>query len=318
MKIILKAILGIAFGGLLLWLAISRVDLRDAATVLESSRTAPLLVALAAYWIGIAIRVLRWQLLLRDIARLSFLQVARALVVGYAVNNVLPARIGELFRVDYLARRFQVARSAALGSVILERVCDGIIAVVLLMAGLNFSRHKFLDSSLGAAAVTGALAIAAALLAIILLVAFRDRLSILRAPWLVSRFEVLVASMSIIHRPVILGVAIYSMAAWCLEAIAVRFVLSAFSIELAVGELCLVFGAAALSTLLPSAPGYVGSLQVAFVIAFSAIGIAPVLAIVSSTATQIFLFGSITIVGLTVLMSDHLLGAASFLKRDAS
>jgi uncharacterized protein (TIRG00374 family) len=318
MKHVLTAILGVAFGGVLLWFAISTVDLADAATVLASSRTTPLLAALAAYWIAITIRILRWQLLLREIAPLAFFQVARALVVGYAINNVLPARIGELFRVDYLARRFRVGRSAALGSVILERLFDGLVAVAVLIVGLSFLRLKFLDSPLGAVAVTGTLVIAVALLAIILLVSFRGRLSISRAPWLLSRVEVLLSSMSVIHRPVILTVAIYSVAAWCMEAIAFRFVVSAFSIELAVGELCLVFGAAALSTLLPSAPGYVGSLQVAFVLAFSAIGIAPVFAVVSSTAVQIVLLGSMTIVGLTVLISDHLLGAASFLRRDTS
>jgi len=54
--------------------------------------------------------------------------VLQALLVGYAVNGALPARLGELFRADYLSRRSSRAprrsrRSSSSGCSISWRRC---------------------------------------------------------------------------------------------------------------------------------------------------------------------------------------------------
>jgi uncharacterized membrane protein YbhN (UPF0104 family) len=67
----------------------------------------------------------------------------------------------------------------------------------------------------------------------------------------------------------------------------------------------LIFGAGAFATLLPSAPGYLGSLQAAFVLSFSALGIPPDVAILLATAAQLLLFGSVTVAGLGILSVNH-------------
>ena len=60
-------------------------------------------------------------------------------------------------------------------------------------------------------------------------------------------------------------------------------------------------GAASLSTLVPTAPGYLGTYQLIFVIAMTAFGFSTSVGIVTSTAIQIVLFGSVTIAGMIVL-----------------
>ena len=78
-------------------------------------------IAVAVYWTAIAIRVSRWRLLLSQTKLLTNRQVGRSLIIGYTVNNLLPARLGELFRVDFVRREYGVPRSAvACGSVILK------------------------------------------------------------------------------------------------------------------------------------------------------------------------------------------------------
>ena len=52
-------------------------------------------------------------MLLSTVTPLAFGQVWRVLIVGYAVNNLLPARLGELFRADYLHRRCAVSPTRA-------------------------------------------------------------------------------------------------------------------------------------------------------------------------------------------------------------
>src|SRR4029078_8341536 len=70
----------------------------------------------------LSFRGLRWQRLLRPIARVRSPSMLGSLLVGYAANNVLPARLGELVRSHYLGDREGVRRAAALGAVVVERV----------------------------------------------------------------------------------------------------------------------------------------------------------------------------------------------------
>ena len=60
----------------------------------------------------------------------------RSLLVGYGVNTLLPARLGELFRAEFFKRSYGVTRSVGLASVALERLLDGVIVVACLAAGL--------------------------------------------------------------------------------------------------------------------------------------------------------------------------------------
>ena len=88
------------------------------------------------------------------------------------------------------------------------------------------------------------------------------------------------------------------------------FVMSGFGVKIGVAGLSLICGLATFSTLLPSAPGYVRSLQAAFVLAFAALGLEPVLGLLSATAAQLLLFGR-HVVGLFMLFTGHVRNAAS-------
>ena len=52
-------------------------------------------------------------------------------VVGYAANNVLPARAGDAVRVFLMAPRAQTSKKAVLGTLLAERLLD--IAVILTL-----------------------------------------------------------------------------------------------------------------------------------------------------------------------------------------
>ena len=53
--------------------------------------------------------------------------------------------------------------------------------------------------------------------------------------------------------------------------------------------------------LLPNAPGYAGSVQLAFVMSLGASGVAPVPALAASVVYQALMIGPVVIVGLAVL-----------------
>jgi hypothetical protein len=314
MKLAARVVFGLALGAAFLWLAVSQVDMEGAAAALEQARAGPMLAAVVIYWFAIGLRTVRWRTLLNCSASLTFDQVAQSLIIGYAINNILPARLGELFRVDFVRRQYGVARSAVLGSIIVERLADGLIAISLLLLGLTLLDLKSDHSALVTAAYLAAAGIVGVSIGLYIALFKRHWLPV-RFRWLSERLEILTGAVTALGWLQLAQLVVLSLMVWTLEALAVWLIIWAFGMALTFTELCLVFGSAALSTLIPSAPGYLGSLQAAFVLSFSALGIATLPGLLSATVTQLLLFGSITLVGLTMLFAKHLQGALVSLVR---
>ena len=317
MKLAVNAILGLAFGVFLLWLTISQVDIGQAKLALAKARYGPLAIAIACYWVAIAIRISRWRLLLSETKQLTYGEVGRSLIVGYTVNNLLPARLGELFRVDLVRREYGVARSAVLGSVIMERLADAIAVMGVLSFGLAFATTKGDPSAIVLIAVTAAASIGVVGIGLGAVVFWREQLLRGRFRWLSERLEILSRSITALSPRMLISIAVMTAAIWVLEMLAVALVVSGFGVVVGVAGLGLICGSAVFSTLLPSAPGYVGSLQAAFVLSFAALGLEPVVGLLSATATQILLLGPLTVVGLCLLFAGHLRGAASLISKGA-
>lgn len=122
---------------LLIW------TLRDVqpAELLEQLRGAHLGLLLLAALVATAIfplRALRWQVLLEPIApTLRFRDAWRAVAIGMMINNVLPARAGELARAYALSRETKaVPFTSALTSIALDRVFDALVVFALMFGAM--------------------------------------------------------------------------------------------------------------------------------------------------------------------------------------
>ncbi len=90
------------------------------------------LVLAAVYLFGYQVRGLRSLFLLPG---LRFSQALGGVFVGYAANNVLPARLGEVVRAHVVGKSAGIKRTVAFSSVLVERIFDGSAIVVLLLIG---------------------------------------------------------------------------------------------------------------------------------------------------------------------------------------
>ena len=126
---------GLVLGGLFLWLAVRHIDRGEVATALRQMDGTWLIAGITAYLAAIAMRCLRWGILLRAADNVKWRHAAEALLTGFAANYLLPGRVGELFRADYARRVFNMSRFTSLGTIIVERVCDGIVLVCALWIG---------------------------------------------------------------------------------------------------------------------------------------------------------------------------------------
>src|SRR5262249_17238085 len=70
------------------------------------------------------------------------------LLVGYAANNLLPARLGELVRADFVGRRYQISRLAVVGTIVVERLFDVVVFIGFIFAGIA-ALHTTGDARIG-------------------------------------------------------------------------------------------------------------------------------------------------------------------------
>jgi uncharacterized protein (TIRG00374 family) len=83
-------------------------------------------------------RTLRWGSLLSGLERVSFRRLNDASAIGFMMLLVLPFRLGEFARPYLIARRSKIRRSAAMTTVVLERITDGVFVALFLWALLFF------------------------------------------------------------------------------------------------------------------------------------------------------------------------------------
>ena len=298
------ALFGTALGATFLWLSIGHIDGDELRRSLTEFSFAPIGIALALYWTALGLRVVRWSGLLRQIGFVRTHHVAETLIIGYAVNNVLPTRLGELFRADYAKRRFGFSRTTILGSILIERMLDLCVIALLLVTGLVFAeigggsgvREQFEYVAVSATTLIGLVVIGVYFLR-------SGELSRIPVPdaarRLVGDFVVGVGSL---NRRSLITTGALSLGVWIFELLALVAMFHAAAIDLGASEALVVMGAMSLSTLVPTAPGYIGTYQLVAALAMAAFGHSETLGIIAATGIQVFLFGGVTLVGVGALI----------------
>lgn len=294
---------GLASGALFLWLAMRTVDLAAMREALRAIDPALVACSFALYWFGLALRVERWQALLCELQPVTRREVGETLLVGYAVNNLLPARLGELFRADYAKRRFGLGRTAVLGSIVVERVTDLVAILGCLAVGIAVTGLLDGVGELGAwrlLALGGGLCAGCALL----MLALRRRGAPTRLPRVLARLGTdLGAGLRCLNRRTVGRTIALTVAVWSAEVTALWAMLAALGSSLSLAQALFVMGAASLSTLVPTAPGYLGTYQFVFGSAMTAFGMSATLGVLGSTLIQVCLFGSVTVAGLVLYLA---------------
>ena len=92
-----------------------------------------MIAALCASVGAIYFRAQRWRILLRPVADVPLGPAFSTTAIGFAATSVLPLRLGELIRPALLARRVGFGVSAAVSSVVLERMFDMLFVILFFL-----------------------------------------------------------------------------------------------------------------------------------------------------------------------------------------
>jgi uncharacterized protein (TIRG00374 family) len=246
--------------------------------------------------------------------RIRVARIVPVLLVGYLGNAVLPARLGEPIRAYLVARREDLDAVEAFGSVVLERVVDtATLAILAFVAAEAVHAQGWIIQATGLAAVLG-VTVTAALVVIGpgRLVTVTRRLAA-HLPFARSARPILDRLDDFargIDRPSRSGAAVVAavVSALCWALDATTFWLVAQSIGAPVGPAAalLIGGVTVLGTALPSAPGYVGTFDLAAATTAQALGVAaaPALALAvlahAITVLPIAAAGAVSLVAMDV------------------
>lgn len=93
-------------------------------------------------------RVIRWDYLLRPIARFKFWELNRVAAVGFMAMFVFPFRLGELVRPYLLRERHKgtIRLTEGLAVIVVERLTDGLLVSLFLVAVLFRMPSTYIES----------------------------------------------------------------------------------------------------------------------------------------------------------------------------
>ena len=283
--------IALALGGVLLSaiaiaLLAGSVDLSATAATLGRAQFAWLLPILGLLAIQVVLRSARWRALLPprpDGRAIPLRRIPPVLLIGYLGNAALPARLGELIRAYLIARRERVDMPESFGSVVLERIVDtATVAMVAFVAAVLAGAPGWIVQ--GTAVVGGG----GAVLVVILCTTGLERP--IRAvqrrvgrprrwqwlPGLLDRVARFARGAGGAHRrrTVVLAAGV-STAAWLIDGTTFWLIGRALGIELSPASALLVASVTVISSALPSAPGYVGTFELAAVAVATVVGVDP-------------------------------------------
>lgn len=220
------------------------------------------------YFIGIWWRAVRWRLLLSPLGVIAPHRLFPPIVMAFALNNLLPGRLGLLARAYLVGEREGLSKIASGTTVILDNMFDGLVLLLLvlllslLMPLGGWVRHVIL----------GALLVYGIFLSLFFSTASSPRLirwlarSLLLLPrWrekLGNWLELVISGLGALHHPgKLFFIFIFSMLIWLSEAAMFYFIALAFQIQLPFHALILATAIANLALIIPSLPGGIGPFE---------------------------------------------------------
>lgn len=259
---------GLLVSGVSALVVVRGVDAGEVTATVRSADLGLLLLAAGVGASGNGVRAVRWGLLLGERPFAGIRVLFDATMIGYLANNVLPARLGELVRIYVLRRIAATPIPRAAATVVAERVLDALL--VLGMVGAVALFVPLPEAMVRAGRLLGLVIAGATVLLFALAWRGADLAQAFgadpRGGPLPGRFTGALARFSDGLRvwrggSHAAGVLALSLGLWALELAGVALAMRALDLELPLAAPLCVLVAVSLSSLVPSAPGGVGTYE---------------------------------------------------------
>lgn len=285
----LQLILGIVLSAALVLYVFRDVEWEKSWQYIVDADRGWMLLAVVLATLPFPLRVPRWRLLLRheDGSPVSWSALWHSIAIGFAANNVLPFRAGEVLRIGAVSRLGRVPFATALSSVAVERVLDALVAVGLLSFALT---RGGIDPALTlsdggrplsqVATLVGALGLTA--LALAAVAAWRSKFALYLTRKVLPANRIGDALYHFAER-ILLGISAlseprtafpvigWSLVIWLCNGAAFHAAFAAFGFDIPFTGALILQGALMVGIALPSTPGYFGVFETSISVALAAL-----------------------------------------------
>ncbi len=220
----------------------------------------------------------RWLALVRPMSPgATFRQAFRSLIMGFAISTIVPARAGELARMQLFSRWTGLTHAAVLGSIVLDHLV-GATGLLLGLVLLPWFVEVPFWIRPGASATVALFTVG--VMVVLLLRPVAGSVTASPAPVRVNGILAFLGAarlgLAAARRPSALGASFgASVASWVLELNVTAIAFRAVGLDLPFAAVCLVLLAVNLALAVPFAPpGNVGTLEVGATLGLMAFGVA--------------------------------------------
>lgn len=267
-----------------------------------------LALALLFFLVNLLLKVPRWALLFGEDAP-SFDVLFGGINVGYAVNTLLPARLGDIVRAYWVRDRAGIPMVRTLSTIALERVSDGITVLILFL--VLAPTVAFPAGLRGSALAAGVVFVA--LLTAMLVLAYgstrenrfsRLLLRLEEGRWaIVGRvIRQLTVGLRALHSGrAILLLVVYTALIWGANAALLWMVVRAFHLKAPFAAGLLGNSVVSLGMTVPSTPGYVGVFDYLIVVTLGLYGVRKTPALAAALVFHAIAFIPVTVIGIVYI-----------------
>ena len=133
---ILKKIILLLITFCFLYLVIKNLNFKELYIILKGFNLKYLIFLVLAIILSASFRALCYKRLISKTVKISLKDLIPLCITGTALNILLPARAGDIFRAYYTGLKYNADKVKLFGTVMLERIFDGLIILTMLFLGI--------------------------------------------------------------------------------------------------------------------------------------------------------------------------------------
>jgi uncharacterized protein (TIRG00374 family) len=260
-------------------------------------------------------RVLRWRALLDPFQPgVPFRPMFVAIIVGYMTSWVIPGRLGELVRPMLLSARERVPLGPCIGSIVADRMLDGMSVVALFVIGSWITPLEGEAAEYETVIRTGSLTMAALVAAVTVVMLIASSAGPRFENWLdrrhgairwVGRSTMAISSgVRALRSPrLVIELVVYSLLAWLTIAAATWAGVHAAGADVSFGAILVIQPLLVLGVAVPT-PGGAGSYHGAMKVGLMLFGVTQVTAVSAAFLMHFLIVVPVILLGMVLLWTD--------------
>lgn len=274
----MRFLIGIVISVIFIFLALRGINLKVVWSTIVSIDIFYLPLFIFLTIVSLFIRTTRWRTMFEPNYRRQFKLFFQATCVGLMTNNILPFRIGDLAQAYFLGYTGNLSKAMVLSTVFIERIIDFIMVVLIILLGSFFILIPK-DVPLNTLLLLFILVI------LVIVVILRSQKSLYDITNKLPVSEKMKRGINTLIKNFYEGfnvlkegrktilILLFSILLWLSYVMGTFICLRAFKINLSIFAATLVLSITAISVMVPSSPGYIGTWEFFCIIGLSIFGV---------------------------------------------